>query len=296
MAYLSSERRLQVLMADISPNFKVVAAGRSVRLLFGTSVICEITPPDQAFLRDQLRYMRNYADLRADRLAEIMVQAEGVLAFFGAQHQLNTTRRQRTLELLTVTQALTINLEMMVKHLCWLPRPLDLSPNVQPMVQTPDHSTFPSGHATEAFAIATVFHRLTTGESIVEGMRHRSLPIRLAHRIATNRTIAGLHFPVDSAAGAMLGCAIGEALHALCSGQPSTRFAYGDADFNLNSRSGDGVSQDFTLHGLKDYGDTLSKSPAEAPAGAKPAAEIFAAFWRDAVEEFAAPETAPGRE
>ena len=42
-----------------------------------------------------------------------------------------------------------------------------------------------------------------------------AMPFRVAHRIATNRSIAGVHFPVDSAAGAVLGCALGEAVYRL---------------------------------------------------------------------------------
>jgi hypothetical protein len=40
--------------------------------------------------------------------------------------------------------------------------------------------------------------------------------MRLAARIAINRTIAGLHFPVDSAAGQLLGLSLAEYLVNLC--------------------------------------------------------------------------------
>jgi hypothetical protein len=42
------------------------------------------------------------------------------------------------------------------------------------------------------------------------------LPFRLAARIADNRTVAGVHFPVDSAHGALLGLACGLAVLAVC--------------------------------------------------------------------------------
>lgn len=109
-------------------------------------------------------------------------------------------------------------LEMPVKHYCRAPRPIDYAPEVQPIIQTPDHSSFPSGHAIEAHAIATVLHYLMTGHSALEGVAANAMPFRLAQRIAVNRTIAGVHFPVDSLAGAVMGCALGDAIVALMQG------------------------------------------------------------------------------
>jgi hypothetical protein len=42
--------------------------------------------------------------------------------------------------------------------------------------------------------------------------------MRLASRIAVNRTVAGVHFPVDSAAGALLGLTLGNYLVSRCKG------------------------------------------------------------------------------
>ena len=63
------------------------------------------------------------------------------------------------------------------------------------------------------------------------------LPFKVAARIAENRTVAGVHFPVDSLAGAVMGIAIGELVIAHCTGQNTVEWkVYGDrwnADFNI---------------------------------------------------------------
>ena len=126
-------------------------------------------------------------------------------------------KRQDTAEWVALAQQIAILVEMQVKHLLHLPRPVNYSEKLQPVIDTPDHSSYPSGHATEAFAIATVLNRLEFNQdpsNAVKKGRERQVFL-LAHRIAVNRTIAGVHFPIDSMAGAVLGCGIGEAIVAL---------------------------------------------------------------------------------
>ena len=84
------------------------------------------------------------------------------------------------------------------------------------MILTPGHGSFPSGHATETFMSALVLLRLLQNSTISP----YSVPadqaswalqlMRLASRVAMNRTVAGVHFPVDSAAGAVLGMTLGQ--------------------------------------------------------------------------------------
>jgi hypothetical protein len=45
--------------------------------------------------------------------------------------------------------------------------------------------------------------------------------LRLASRVAINRTVAGVHFPVDSIAGCLLGLTLGEYFVARCTGAPN---------------------------------------------------------------------------
>lgn len=59
--------------------------------------------------------------------------------------------------------------------------------------------------------LATVLQAL-----LPDGSAYREQLQRLAARVAVNRTVAGLHFPVDSACGRLLGTALGEFFVARC--------------------------------------------------------------------------------
>jgi membrane-associated phospholipid phosphatase len=217
ITYLGSETQGDLAMAMLSQDFAVTGTDGKAILSVGGTNIARIEVPSRAFFQTQLVFLRSYADLRADRLGEIDVQIDDMLSFFGLVGLLDDGRRKHTLALLGLVIRLAEHLEMPMKHFCRSLRPIDLSPMVHPVIQTPDHSSFPSGHAMEAFAAATVLDRLIAGKVYGVGGR-TSLPFQIAHRIATNRTVAGVHFPVDSLAGALVGCRIGDAVWRLANG------------------------------------------------------------------------------
>ncbi|HMO08643.1 MAG TPA: phosphatase PAP2 family protein [Paracoccaceae bacterium] len=220
------------------------ATAEAVAPVAGGGTVARLVRPvfDQAFLDDQLPILRSYADLRLDRMAEIMVQAGDIVSFFGAQAYLDRVATKRSLELIWALLRLVGRLEMRVKMHMDFPRPITASPDLQPPVQTPGHGAWPSGHATEAFAVAALFSALQSGGAFdaAAAVTARSLPMRLAARIAQNRTIAGMHYPSDSMAGAMLGLGIAECLVNWLSGQPDTPLRRFDGtawrgDFDLST-------------------------------------------------------------
>ena len=117
------------------------------------------------------------------------------------------------MELINVALQLSVYVEMRFKHAlgCW--RPCDLSAQVQPLITTPGHGSLPSGHATQAYVVAEVLRALR-GWGVLHP-RDEQLQ-RQAARIATNRVVAGVHFPVDSLAGRLLGQTLGEYFVARC--------------------------------------------------------------------------------
>ncbi len=70
-----------------------------------------------------------------------------------------------------------------------------------PLIATPHSHSFPSGHATTAFAAATVL-----GAAFP---RLRWALLALAAAIAWSRVVVGVHYPLDVLGGAALGIAIG---------------------------------------------------------------------------------------
>lgn len=152
-----------------------------------------------------------YAELRADRTAEILVQTQGLLPFFASIMLIDQTRTPAVMEMLETALAITTPVVMRVKLALGCPRPTLSSDRVQPMIAVPAHPTLPSGHATQAFTLATVLSLLQNplAEVVADSQLYR-----LACRIAINRTVAGVHFPADSACGAVLGIQLGRHLMA----------------------------------------------------------------------------------
>jgi hypothetical protein len=126
---------------------------------------------------------------------------------------------------------------------------------VQPMVPAPLHGTLPSGHATEAFMFAFVLRALLrdawSRQHGWDEERFKSswsdMLLRQAERVAINRTVAGVHFPVDSAAGFALACSLARYFLGRC-GEGSTVQACefeacpGDADRDFRWRDYDRAS------------------------------------------------------
>lgn len=268
---LAPEARLAVLTQEAMGLFKVVpVTSGPVKLQIADRPLLTLTPPDLAALESQMVHLRAAADLRADRMSEILAQQGDMLSFFGAQQKLGFSSKRWTMLLLHVLYAVVSTQEMRIKHFCSVPRPIDLSPQVQPVIQTPGHSSYPSGHATEGFAFATILVALryaaepnggkapfvtyllnelakatnTQGPEEMDSPNATILLFRLAARIADNRTVAGVHFPIDSLHGGLLGLQATLAFIAHCSGDTTPIPAY--------TVDGRGWTSDFTLAKWRD--------------------------------------------
>jgi hypothetical protein len=107
-----------------------------------------------------------------------------------------------------VALQLAIFVEMRFKHelACW--RPVNYSPDVQPMITTPGHGSLPMGHAAQAYMTAMILESLADPNGQSPGLS--AMLYQQAFRMSFNRIVAGVHFPVDLPPGAILGIALGQ--------------------------------------------------------------------------------------
>jgi membrane-associated phospholipid phosphatase len=164
-------------------------------------------------------------------MAEILVEMDELLAPLAQVVNLERGNLRWTDELIATFYRTVLTIEMAFKNAMAVRRPTALSPQVVPMIPTPAHSSFPSGHGIESFSLAYLLAKLAKvgldpqiaraeadGDATAATALRNQLILTAdqllfqARRIAENRTVAGVHYPVDNDAGAKLGLALGRYL------------------------------------------------------------------------------------
>jgi membrane-associated phospholipid phosphatase len=248
--------------------------------------LVRLRAPTKAQFKKQLDLVAAYADLRADRTAETVAQLGPPIEFWSSMVGLTAHRHKKTLQLIDLMFSLCVHVEMRFKHIFASLRPVALSPQIQPMIETPGHGSWPSGHATEAFAVAMLLEALLNAApgagSPPNGTQSREQLQRLAARIATNRVVAGVHYPVDSACGRLLGTALAEFLVARATG---TRVHERGFDGRL-FEGPNGEPLDFSLHQSMDHtsGHAYTRSASSTGVGNAP---LLNWLWEEALKEWA---------
>lgn len=208
-------------------------AASYVSLTWNSAAVATLKPPTAATMAKQCDIVRYYADQRSDRGNEILSQLGSFPPYFAVLLGLTAGRNPKTLELLDAVQSIAGQITMLPKHLFACRRPDELDARVRPLIMTPSHGSFPSAHATQAIAMARVLEGLILANPLHFGDAATRIDLcyRQAHRMAVNRTVAGVHFPMDSAAGSRLGLQIGNILVAMMTGGGTVHeFAVFDPD------------------------------------------------------------------
>jgi membrane-associated phospholipid phosphatase len=232
--------------------------------------------PDIASFEKQLKFLRAYQDQRTDRAAEIVTQLGFPTPYFAMILGLQGVPNRFTFELIAVAQVLAAHVAMIVKHHLACRRPDRIGAKVMPMIPTPAHGSFPSAHATEAFVVAEVLKALIGRvEHYPDVDKRKKLLDKLAERIAVNRTVAGLHYPIDTWAGAILGRTLGQLIVARC-GIPTQVDAY-----SYRARS----DLDFFIDEFA-KGENAAFGVSRMTSFSAPRSSLFEWLWGKALKEF----------
>ncbi len=96
-----------------------------------------------------------------------------------------------------------------IKVIAHAPRPFVRIPDLSPLIVHGGYDSFPSGHATVFFGLATAIYLYNKKIGIVFYV--------FATLIAVSRVITGVHFPVDIFVGAIIGIFVAGKVHFLFS-------------------------------------------------------------------------------
>lgn len=252
-------------------------------------VLARFNWPGESFVYDeQVDRVLRAAVEREDRLPEILSQRDDLTPFFDAVSAVDRGHAPQWMELLAVAGRVTEHVLMGLKHHAAIYRPAQRSSLVHPVIATPGHGAMPSGHAT----MAALTSRLTALMCHVDAPQRCTQLDLLARRIAFNRVVAGVHYPMDGAAGYVLGHALADQLAAWALGVPfgEARSFTAAPSSDLGERADDGqvrppVSADL-LRALKAT-DAAAPPRRRAEPAAREALKkpLLAELWRVAQQQ-----------
>jgi undecaprenyl-diphosphatase len=124
-------------------------------------------------------------------------------------------RRPQAFLLVAATSLVASLVTTAIKYPVGRERPPSIVLDPEPLMEVPTTSSFPSGHALSSFACAVVLARLAP--------RLAAPALVLAALIGFSRIYVGVHYPLDVAAGTILGVVAAIALLTLLGGLRRSR-------------------------------------------------------------------------
>ncbi len=180
-------------MIPPSPN----SGRRGALFSFDCSVLLLVRRWESSLLTQVMRTFTRLGDTESWVLAGLILAAAG------------GSERHDAL-LLFLGAAFATLASQLLKRVARRPRPAEGIRGFAPLVETPDELSFPSGHTSVAFAVAVA----------LAGGAPGAVALVLASCIAASRIYLGAHYPLDVAAGVLVGAASGWLAHALVDGAP----------------------------------------------------------------------------
>lgn len=180
-----------------------LSSGTAVCRLADAGVpIISLDAPTEVMRAEEAESVRKAAKRRKAQSDEILSQVEATPAFFAATLGITSTTHPNTIEMMSVVSHVLGRIVHPIKHAFAIPRPAEAKRNIAPAIGTPPHYSFPAGHAAFSYAQAMLFGCVFKGAPVAD-------LFRLAELVSDNRVVAGLHYPMDSDGGLIVGLAIG---------------------------------------------------------------------------------------
>ena len=179
-----------------------------------------VPDPNAATKLDPARFATQVVEVvnasldRADRALEICDQATapGALNYWTGLIRINPSQEPNAWLLMLVARKIGEYVAMGLKNYYRMRRPSQVYPWILPIIDPPDTPSFPSSHSLQSHLISNALKAALTPRFDAAGLVLPSQTANaldhLAHRVARNREIAGVHYPMDSACGAFVaeGC------------------------------------------------------------------------------------------
>lgn len=199
-----AEFRVHAVVADLAWRLRVDAGVlKSVPDGAASLTLPSVSNMPTAWRIEQIDKVQRAAVEREDRLPEILAQSDDLWLFFRLVLGVQAKTSPILEELMAAAWQWATPLVMALKNDVAALRPVQMAPRIMPVIATPAHGALPSGHATMSVMSADILTALMFDGDHTH-VRAKQLD-RLARRVAFNRTVAGVHFPVDNAAGYALG-------------------------------------------------------------------------------------------
>jgi membrane-associated phospholipid phosphatase len=181
-------------------------------------------------LDEEIKELIGLIEYRPFMLQEGIEQAGMFDAYFSAVLTFNRFSHPATAKIYSIAFEAATHLVQTYKLAYNRPRPSQICPTLAPPIDPPEHASYPSGHATQAWLVAFMLDEvirpggggagyLTPDPAklpLAPGSPPRRNPLfDMAQRIARNREVMGLHYPSDSEAGRRLAWAGAKVLLAM---------------------------------------------------------------------------------
>ena len=160
------------------------------RLDWRTMIQHSPPPSSDGDIRGEIDALILLKKKRDERWNEIVLQDQSMSLYWSSVFHITARNRPASWTLISAAMAIGHMVGRYFKNEYKRPRPVDYAPAVAPMIVTPPHPAYPSGHALQSHLIAAFLKRACVDLSEAAG--------DLAARISENREYAGLHFHTDT--------------------------------------------------------------------------------------------------